>query len=70
MAMFGARNGKRSPGARGTTRQLVEWAALLAVSSDVVTCCDCGTCQRAEAMAVARRLRVLGERLSPAARTA
>lgn len=68
MAMFGARDGKRSPGTRRTTRQLVEWAAP--VSSDVVTCCDCGTCQRAEAMAVARRLRTLGERLSPAATTA
>jgi hypothetical protein len=40
---------------------VIAWYRFLAQYSDVIPCCDCEACRRAEAMAAARRLRALGE---------
>lgn len=61
MPFFRSRDGNARAGPARTTAQFVEWGALVARFAEVVSCCDCWTCRRAEALAAARRLRALTE---------
>lgn len=61
MPLFRSRKDRVPAGSNWTPAQVVEWGALVARFSEVVSCCDCRSCQRAEALAAARRLRVLAD---------